>query len=126
MLFVPQNPLLYSKLSMEIKKDRELAKTVLSNSNGHSLPLPKVFGTRGWMLDSMPQELKRDKEVVLMAARSVESSPAFVASQERGPPVGKLESSEPHVGSEPTKVVPRMCGQSFVSGQGGGDGMWRP
>lgn len=44
MLFVPQNPLLYSKLSMEIKKDRELAKTVLSNSNGHSLPLPKVFG----------------------------------------------------------------------------------
>ena len=57
MLFVPYHPLLYSKLSMEIKKDRELAKLVLSNSNG-------------WMLDSMPAELQRDKEVVLVAARN--------------------------------------------------------
>lgn len=59
LLFVPKNARLFSKLSPQLKRDRELVKEVLSNNNG-------------WNICEMGPEMLADRELVLLAARNAD------------------------------------------------------
>jgi len=64
-LFVPSRPLLFRRLSQQLKADKELAATVLANNNG-------------WHLMNMVDAIRADRDLVLLSARNPGETPAYL------------------------------------------------